>query len=162
MMLKMTTIIFRSRCHWVVRDGVLVVAKPEVVDNQSAHLWLVIIMLLVMMMVMVMKAMIRMKLMMMRKNEVIMLSRNDVNGKYDNHQQIDLHNCQNWRSLELDHPLGTYTQMCQLFSCLYQTHFGRFSLVQLSRQWLNAWKWLRKSTYSTSWFWKALLNLSMS
>ena len=160
MMLKMTTIIFRSRCHWVVRDGVFVVAKPEVVDNQSAHLWLVIIMLLVMMMEMVMKAMIPMKLMMMPKNEVILLARNDVNGQYDNHQQIDLHNCQNWRSLELDHPLGTYTQMCQLFSCLYQTHFGRFSLVQLSRQWLNAWKWLRKSTYSTSWLWKALLNLS--
>ena len=68
------------------------------------------------------------------EEEVILLSRNDVNGQYDNHQQIDLHNCQNWRSLELDHPLGTYTQMCQFFSCLYQTHLGRFSLVQLSRQ----------------------------
>ena len=55
-----------------------------------------------------MKAMIPMKLMMMLKNEVILLSRDDVNGQYDNHQQIDLHNCQNWRSLELDHPLGTY------------------------------------------------------
>ena len=88
-----------------MRDGVFVVAKPVVVDNQSAHLCLVIIMLLVMMMVIVM----------MRKNEVILLSRNDVNGQYDNHQQIDLHNCQNWRSLELDHPLGTYTHKCVSF-----------------------------------------------
>ena len=98
-----------------MRDGVLVVAKPEVVDNQSAHLCLVIIMLLVMMMEMVMKAMIPMKLMMMLKNEVILLSRDDVNGQYDNHQQIDLHNCQNWRSLELDHPLGTYIHKCASF-----------------------------------------------